>query len=307
IYAFYQYQSFEREEFTVPLEVKAPGNLTIKNGVTIPQYVRVSIRADRVELSGISSGNIAAYIDLSSVSEEGTHDFLVNVRPDRRLSSIYPVEISVQPQTIRIEVEDEIVRYIPVTATVSGKPAYGYESGSISTEPTSIKFQGPRSAVEGIKEIQTEEVNLDGATEDVSAEVGFLKLSNLAHTDQDAKVTVSVSIIPTVTKKTIPGIEISYDNVPPGLDISKKEHKTMDIVVEGKQLDLDKLNASSFSAWADCSLCTEAGVSYDIPVFVNGGKNVKISSWTVNTVAVVFKEKPYEELWEWEAPQADDN
>ncbi len=297
IYSFYQIQRFEREEYTVPLEVKAPGSLTVKNGTALPQYVKVSIKADKGDLSGITSGNIGAYIDLSSVSAAGTHDFLVNVKPDRRLFSLSPVEISVQPQTIRVTVEDEIVRFIPVTATISGKPAHGYESGSISTSPTSIKLQGPRSAVEGIRELQTEEVNLDGATQDVSTEVGFLQLSDLAHTNQDAKVTVNVAIVPTVTKKTIKDIHISYDNVDPSLN---EEHKvdTMEITVEGKLLDLDKLNANSFSAWADCSIHTTPGV-FDIPVFVNGGKDVTIVSWSLNTVSVRLTEKPQEDPWEW--------
>ncbi len=294
IYTFYQTQRFEREEFTVPLEIKAPGNLTVRSGFAIPQYVTVSLRADRGELGGISSSDIGAFIDLSYASTAGSYDFLVNIRPNRRLSSLSPLEISVQPQRIQVEIEEEIVRYVPISATISGQPAYGYESGAVSLEPTSVKLQGPKSAVEGIQEIQTEEIPLDGATEKISMEVGFLNPSSLITISTEQKVTVSVAITPTEASKTIRGIEISYDNIDPNLEISHDRY-LVDITVEGKQLELDRMKANSCSASADCSLATGPGV-FAVPVFVHVPDNMKLTAWSVNTVTVTFTEKPAAEL-----------
>ncbi|MBQ3799725.1 MAG: hypothetical protein II837_05450, partial [Treponema sp.] len=156
IYAIYQTQRFKSEEFTVPLKVKAPGNLTVKSGYPVPQYVTVSVRTDKDELAGISSSNMETYIDLGSVSAEGSYDFIVNVQPDRRLSALSPLEISVHPQKISVEVEDEIVRYVPVTPLIADEPAHGYEKGNVFVNPASVMIQGPRSAVEGLTKVQTE-------------------------------------------------------------------------------------------------------------------------------------------------------
>lgn len=294
IYAFYQIQRFEREEFTVPLEVKAPGNLTVRSGFALPQYVKVSLRADRGELGGISSSDIGAFIDLSYASRAGSYDFLVNVRPNRRLSSLSPLEISVQPQRIQVEIEEEIVRFVPISATISGQPAYGYESSAVSMVPTSVKLQGPKSAVEGIQEIQTEEVPLDGATESISREVGFMNLSSLVMVDPEQKVQVSVAITPIEASRTIEGIEISYDNIDSRLDISH-ERNLVTITVEGKLLELDRMKKNSCSASADCSLATGPG-TIEVPVFIHVPDNVKLTAWTVNTVTVTFTEKPEAEL-----------
>ena len=288
IYAFYQTQRFEKGEFTVPLEVKAPGNLT-----ALPQYVKVSLRADRDELGGISSSDITAFIDLSYASSAGRYDFLVNVRPDRRLASLSPLEISVQPQKIAVEVEEEVVRFVPVSPTISGQPAYGYESGRVSVSPASIQVQGGRSAVEGLTEIQTEEVALDGATGDFSEEVGFLNLSSLARIDPEARATVSVTVTPSESSKTIRGIEVTYDNVPGNLEISKDRY-TVDITVEGPQLELDRLRANRCSASADCSLATEPG-AIAVPVFVHVPDGVRLISWSLSTVTVTFTAKAEED------------
>ncbi len=292
IYAFYQIQRFETKDFTVSLEVKAPGNLTVRSGFPVPQNVKVSIRADRGELENISSNNMEAFIDLSYTSTAGSYAFPVIVQKDWRLSSLTPREIVIDPQEIRVEVEEEIVRYIPLSATTSGQPAYGYESGTILLSPTSVKVQGPKSAVEGIQEIQTEEIPLDGATEDISMEVGFLNLSELVQIDSSEKVAVTVAITPTEASKSIRGIEISYDNVPAGLEISH-DHYLVDITVEGKQLELDKLKASRCSASADCSLATGPGV-FAVPIFVHVPDGVKLTNWSISTVPVTFSEKEEE-------------
>ena len=256
--------------------------------------MKVSLRADRGELGGISANDIGAFIDLSYASRAGSYDFLVNVRPNRRLSSLSPLEISVQPQRIQVEIEEVIVRYVPISETISGQPAYGYESGAVSMVPTSVKLQGPKSAVEGIQEIQTEEIPLDGATESISREVGFLNLNSKIMVDPEQQVQVSVAITPTEASKTIRGVEISYDNINPGLEISHDRY-LVDITVEGKQLELDRMKANSCSASADCSLATGPGV-FDVPVFIHVPDNVKLISPFGKSVTVTFTEKPEAEL-----------
>ena len=98
-----------------------------------------------------------------------------------------------------------------------------------------------------------------------------------------------------VGKKTIQGIEISYENVNPGLEILHKNYK-LDIIAEGKQLDLDRLKASSFSAAADCSLATEPGEK-TVPVFVFGPNNVKIEQ-SIDSITVTARWKPEEDIME---------
>ena len=105
---------------------------------------------------------------------------------------------------------------------------------------------------------------------------------------------VTVAITPIETSRTIQGTEISYVNVPSGLDISR-ERKLVDITVKGKQLDLDRMRTNSCSASADCSVATGPGVT-DVPVFIQLPNNIKLDSQTIENLPVTFfTEKPVED------------
>ena len=185
----------------------------------------------------------------------------MNVETTSRLSNIFPLDISVQPKTVYVEVEDEIVRYLPVRVNVPGEPAYGYEVDreKVSVNPSFIEVKGPKSQVERLEEVQTEAVDLEGATKTVeNEEVRYIDPITLEPSSSSQRLKVRVPLVPRVSTRTIKGIEIVYDNIPPNIDISYSE-AFVDVTFQGKQLELDDLKAKDFYAEADCSSCTTPG------------------------------------------------
>ena len=303
IYAFYQTTKFEKEDFTVPLEVRAPSLLTVKSGFAVPRYVKVSVKASKEELGGIPSSDLRAYIDLSSagpvsIAKEGGFNFTVNVETTSRLSNIFPLDISVQPKTVYVEVEDEIVRYLPVRVNVPGEPAYGYEVDreKVSVNPSFIEVKGPKSQVERLEEVQTEAVDLEGATKTVeNEEVRYIDPITLEPSSSSQRLKVRVPLVPRVSTRTIKGIEIVYDNIPPNIDISYSE-AFVDVTFQGKQLELDDLKAKDFYAEADCSSCTTPGEKMitinKFPSSTN--KKVVATHWSLPETKVTARWKPEE-------------
>ncbi len=303
IYTYNQTTKFEKEEFTVPLEIRTPSLLTVKSGFAVPsKHVKVSVKASKDELGGISSSDLKAYIDLSSadpvnVAEEGGCNFTVNVETTGRLSNIFPLDITVQPKTVYVQVEDEIVRYLPVKVNVPGEPAYGYEVDreKLSVNPSFIEIKGPKSQVERLEEVQTEAVSLEAATKTVEAEVRYIDPITLEPSNSSQRLTVSVPLVPRISTRTVKGIEIVYDNIPPNIDIAYN-NVLMDVTFQGEQLDLDKLKAKDFFAVADCSECTKPGeFSIKINKFPNAtNKKVVATAWSLHEIKVTARWKPEE-------------
>jgi len=293
VYCVFQLQQFDRLELQVPLEIRDSGNLTLKSGFVFPEYVTVRIRAERDSLSGVSADNISAFIDLTSQSREGTYEYRVVTRPNLHLARLRPLEISVEPEFVSLSVEDKIVRYVPVMPTISGQPHYGYECGVVTVNPTSIEVKGPRTAVEGLSEIQTEEVNIDGATVTNSKEVGIMNLNSITEIASDAKVAVTVTVLPIGVSKTFKSLPVAFENINDSLEITNTAF-TVDITVDGNQLTLDKVKANSFVAEADCSLVNEPGV-FDVPVFIFAPENVSVVSQSIESITVTAVEKIFDD------------
>ncbi|MBQ7168208.1 MAG: YbbR-like domain-containing protein [Treponema sp.] len=301
VYAFHQTTKFEKEDFTVPLEVRAPSLLTVKSGFAVPRYVKVSVRASREELGGIPYSDLRAYIDLSSAgpagtTEKGGFNFTVNVETTSRLSNIFPLEITVQPKTVYVEVEDEIVRYLPVRVNVPGDPPYGYEIDreKISVNPSFIEIKGPKSQVERLEEVQTEAVSLEGVTKTVETEVRYIDPITLEPSSSSQRLAVRVPLVPRISTKDL-NIEIVYDNIPPNIDIHDKT-PFMTVSFQGEKLVLDDLKAKDFFAEADCSKCIKPGeykITLDkIPGTTN--KKVQAISWKPREITVTAAWKPEE-------------
>ena len=295
IYAFYQTRRFEKEDFTVTLETRTPSLLTVKSGFAVPRYVKVNVKANRGELGGISSTDLKAYLGLSSAQTEGSYNFPVNVETSGRLANIFPLELTVQPKTIHVEVEDELIRYLPVKVNVPDEPAYGYEVDreKISVNPSFIEVKGPKSQVERLEEVQTEPVNLEGITKTLEMEVRYIDPITLEPSNSSQKLSVRVPLVPRISTRKLTGIEIVYDNTPPNIDIFPNT-PYMEVTFQGEQLELDKLNAKDIFAEADCSTCTIPKEDNEIKLDKIAGTRLRAISWEPRVIKVTSRWKPEE-------------
>ncbi len=294
LYAFFQFQKFTTVQLTVELDVIAPGNMSVKGGSYVPQHVTVSLRGEKDKLVGITEDNIRTYIDLSAYSTAGTYDFRIYTKPDFKLADIRPLELNVDPEFVTVSIEDEVQRYVSVTPTLSGQVAYGYESGIPTVSPSTIEIRGPRTAVEGMKEIQTQKVDIEGLTKTNTQDVGLLILSSMvSYVDENQTVSVKVPVFPIGASKSFKGLKIESENLDSAFSITSESY-TVDISVEGTQLALEKLTAASFAATADCSMVTDVGV-IDVPVFIFAPENVSIVSQSVDSITVTVIDNPHKD------------
>ena len=121
IYFFYQMSTLDRKVFTVPLSIVENGSMTAATNVNRIKTVKVSVRARTEQLASVSENDFVACVDLSAQTKEGKFQFPVLVTPTDRLLLMEPLEITVNPDSISLNVEESIFRYVPLKPSTSGE------------------------------------------------------------------------------------------------------------------------------------------------------------------------------------------
>ena len=169
---FYRMNSLETRFFSVPLKIEANSALVPANSLT--NEVRISLRGEPDSIQQIMENDIEAYIDLGRYSNEGTYRAPVQIRKKGSALGVAPLEISVLPIEISLVIEQNIIKSIPVFPVFKGTISQGFELADRQIIPDTIIAEGPRSALEDIKEFNTEIIDIDRRYENFSVRVNII-------------------------------------------------------------------------------------------------------------------------------------
>jgi len=178
--------------------VNLPSDLILTSGV--PDTVTLQLRGPLPLLSQ-ESGNLEVYLDLSEA------------RPGKNAYQIDPSDLdvppeievlSVEPAEIELELERLIIRSIPVRPRLVGQPAPGFEIGAVRAQPEKIRIQGPELHLKDLKELSTEALSVEGATETLETEVGLQLDDPFLRTVGSAPLKLRVEILPVTTPTPVP-------------------------------------------------------------------------------------------------------
>lgn len=187
----------------IPLEIEGLRNdLTIVDD--LPDSVNVTLRApqsvwDRLL---IQPNLIHAWLDLSNLTE-GEHEVEVKVRV-----GVTPYHVvRVVPDQINVNLEAVETKLMPVTLSVVGEPALGYQKGLLYISPNQVQVSGARSLVDRVKTILGE-MEINGAAESQRRAV------KIAALDENGMVVEGVKVIPdTVSANQVITLLGGYRNV----------------------------------------------------------------------------------------------
>jgi YbbR domain-containing protein len=147
----------------IPLEyTNIPAQLELV-GET-PTVVDVRVRGSSGTLGRLSSGDLAAVLDVRSP------------RPGQRLYHLTGSEVrapfgvdvvQVAPSSIALFFEQSSAKTVPVTPVLEGQPAEGYVVDRVTANPAKVEIVGPASALKALSSAVTEAVSVEGATKNV--------------------------------------------------------------------------------------------------------------------------------------------
>ena len=150
----------------IPLEIvgQDPGLLQLN---TIPTQVRLTINAPRSIWEQLVNNPdlLRAWVDLSGL-EKGEHTLDVKAQ-----LMVAPAQIvKIDPVAVQVKLEPSETKDLPVSVTVTGEPALGYQEGDLTVEPQQVAISGPESLVDQVVEV-TGSMDINGATANIQRSI----------------------------------------------------------------------------------------------------------------------------------------
>jgi YbbR domain-containing protein len=229
-----------------------------------PDRVRLLVRGPWTRINRFKEGDLDPIrIDLGAAAsgEFKFQDDMIKLPQGVRV-------VSFNPPSVKLEFEPRVTRAIPVTASLEGSPAAGYRVESTEVEPNDASVSGAQGVVAPITHVGTELVRISGARGPVTRVVSLARLPRHAEFVDDAKVRVTVRIVPEVGERTVGRLPVQAVGGPPP---ARVEPPMVEIVVRGPRTALDALKPATVVPSVDVrDLGTAAPGSYLLPVTVGG-------------------------------------
>ncbi|HKJ84706.1 MAG TPA: CdaR family protein [Spirochaetia bacterium] len=248
--------------FSVPLEIRVSGNVV--PGDAFANRVRVRLRGDEDQIFDILEEDVIAYADFTDHESEGIFRAPVEIVRTGTALDVEALEVTVEPVNVTVTLEEKLVRSLEVVPSISGFPPPGYELSDYRVSPTTVNVVGPRSRVEGLTQILTEEISLSDRTADFSERVRLARPDPLVEFPGGAIVDFRALIVETVVQTSFDGVEISIVDLDPELEIASVLPRGT-IRVQGKQLDVENVPDARVGLFVDAG-SIEAPGSYTLPV-----------------------------------------
>ena len=265
LFVFNRLNTLATRPLSVPLSIETSSALVPASA--FPQNVRISLRGEDESVKSISESDIEAYVDLSRYEDGGLYSAPVQVRKKGSALGIEPLEIAVNPPKISVQLDQRIIKTLPLTAAIRGRAADGFDLVSYTLSPQEVLIAGPRGSLESVAELETDSIELDGRNGDFTAVVSIVNPSQLFALRGNGTAEFSCVIRPSVSVRSIEDIPILLAGLSPELE-ADTGGRTGSARIEGRQSALDSFQPPPGFFTVDCADLSAPG-DYALPVAVN--------------------------------------
>lgn len=262
LFLFHQASLTEKRSFVIPLAIEEDGAV-VHTGDYVSN-VTVVVRANTEAISSVHSNELYAYVSLNGVAKNGEYNLPVRVKVSDEILAFDPFEVKVKPEYIKIKAEKKEMRYIPVSPSVVGEPAHGYEVTDVKTNPSVLEVTGPATIIENTNKIYTEKIDVDGLTKKESFKVDYKAINKLLSVKTDDQIEVTVMIEPQSMERIIEGIEVSVLFLNEALTVMDGP-AVVTVKLSGTVPVLENYIPGKRFVTVDMSKITQAG-EYDLPL-----------------------------------------
>ncbi len=211
-----------------------------------PSTVDVRVRGASSLLSQLTPSDVVAELDLS-FAKTGRRYFPVT-RAQVRVP--FGVEVAdITPGTISLRFEPSLSRRVPVVPMLDGEPAPGYVVGAVTVRPDAADVAGPESAVQRLREVNTEPVSIVGAREAVreSVAIGLPDPSLRLTSPGNAVVTVQIDQMP---ERLVTQVPVHIRNAARGRS-AEVVPAAITVALRGRKDIVETLRPDSVPAYVD--------------------------------------------------------
>ncbi len=249
------------------------------------------VKPDQISISGSSYylEHIAkVYVPVSLLDLNSNFHHTVTIEAVDEDGNILTPWINITPEYADVFVpivSEQPQKLLPISVSLSGKPANGYEISYISVDPAYIQVYGDIDVLQQLTQVKTAQMDISNSKKSVAATVDLLADGSFSFGEID-EVIVNVQIEKTAYK-SFADLPIYAKNVGAGLDVIFKP-STMHVSLSGPSPAVGRIEAADIIPYVDCSNLT-AGV-YDLPIQFRSPANINTYSYSPQKVQVVIKE-----------------
>jgi YbbR domain-containing protein len=200
--------------------------------------VRVTVAGPLSRINRLERRDIAPMrIDLTRVytSEFVFSPTLVELPPGLRV-------VSISPSTATLKFDKRVSKSVPVRPKVKGTPAPGYAlEGAPASIPAEVVLEGAKSVVDHIDGLDTELLDVTGATGNVTREARLMPLPRFSEVRGSPVVRVAVKVVSLPVERTLTGLVVRT-----GPDVVA-DPKTVEVSVRGPRDRLERLTPESLA------------------------------------------------------------
>ncbi len=251
----------EERYFSVPVQIQLPADHV--PGAAYIQRVRVTLRGEGDAIFRVLEDDLVATIDLSPHNNEGVYRVPVRVEKRGTALDVDPLEIRVEPSEISVTLEQRDRRSVEVIPSIAGFPPPGYQLGQYQLSPSTVELQGPRSRMEGITSVLTEDVDLAGRRSDFAVRVRLVRPDPLVQIIGGDVVEFRGMVEEAVVLNTFEPVETVLLDLDPRFTIVSALPQGS-VRVQGRQFDLDGIPPQDVQIVVDASGITAPGI-YELP------------------------------------------
>ena len=185
-----------------------------------------------------------------------------------------------------VTIEEVVTRYVPVKAMIRGSPLHGYELVQYSVTPEKVLISGPKSHVEKVKELSTEEVDVSGRDSDFTVKVKLVLDDRYVKIKGNDSVDFHATIAEALILKSFKGIDIISLDLDPALRLASSL-PTGTVRVQGPQLLVESISSGQLRLIVNCSKIKKAG-RYLLPVTPETPEGIIVLSYEPKEVLLDF-------------------
>ena len=182
-----------------------------------PEMVDVRLRGSSGTMSRLSSGELAAILDVGT-ARPGQRLFHLTTADVRAPFGVDVVQVS--PASMPLTFEESRTKRVRVVAQVDGEPATGYVISSIVVDPIEVEVVGPAGALSGVGEAITDPVSVAGDSEGRTETVTLGVANPAVRLRQAQNARVTVTITPTPEEWVVDGIPVQVQGPTAGVTVS---------------------------------------------------------------------------------------
>lgn len=273
LYTLNSFNTLDTVNLEVPLQVILPESYALSS----PHRKTITFTITAQAGKGIGELTADDFQAMAVLPEDkiAPGDIKVYIQEERRgkaldFQGILPLDITMQPPMVVVEIEARTEKQVPVIPQISGGPEEGFKIYDKRIFPERVIISGAASRLKLIEAVKTETISYNGYRKDFFVNAPLVLEDPLVKIKDFISVEFTGFVIEMLSERTIRDITLQTELVNPGLQINGNLPKGV-ITIKASDQVLRNLRKESVRLLVDCANINQPGryelkTTPDIPV-----------------------------------------